>query len=152
MPGSQQTQPHKGMVVDHIGIVVRSLREGLQQWETLFGYRKCSDIVLNTRQKVNVVFLSKRGSLPVKLIEPSDPESPVFAFARKGGGLHHLCFRCSDLAVEIPLLSQKGAKLIVPPQPGEAFKNRDIAFLLAGNNLNVELIDTTEKQGWCVQE
>jgi len=136
------------MVIDHIGIVVRSLEEGLRQWETLFGYDKCSDVVLNTRQKVKVVFLSKKDSLVVKLIEPSEPDSPVFAIARRGGGLHHLCFRCADMAEEIPLLSEKGAKLIVPPQPGEAFRNHDIAFLLAGNNLNVELIDTAEKQGW----
>jgi hypothetical protein len=36
----------------------------------------------------------------------------------------------------------------VPPQPGEAFGNKDIAFFLANNNLNVELIDTLFKQGW----
>ena len=136
------------MVIDHIGIVVRSLVQGVQQWEEMFGYSQCSEVVLNTRQKVKVVFLSKEGSLLVKLIEPSEPESPISAFARKGGGLHHLCFRCSDLPVEIPVLTQKGAMLIVPPQPGEAFMNHDIAFLLAGNNLNVELIDTMEKQGW----
>jgi methylmalonyl-CoA/ethylmalonyl-CoA epimerase len=140
------------MIIDHIGIVVRSLSDGLRQWETMFGYKKCSDEVLNTRQKVRVVFLSKKNSVTVKLIEPSEQDSPVFMFARKGGGLHHLCFRCADLTVEIPALSEQGAKLIVPPQPGEAFCSRDIAFLLAGNNLNVELIDTTEKAGWSVQE
>jgi hypothetical protein len=36
----------------------------------------------------------------------------------------------------------------VAPQPGEAFKNHPIAFMLAANNLNFELIDTTEKEGW----
>jgi methylmalonyl-CoA/ethylmalonyl-CoA epimerase len=140
------------MVIDHIGIVVRSLEDGLQQWEALFGYKRSSEVVLNTRQKVKVVFLSKKDSIAVKLIEPSEPDSPVYLFARKGGGLHHLCFRCSDLAVQIPLLTENGAKLIVPPQPGEAFKNHDIAFLLARNNLNLELIDTAEKQGWTAQE
>lgn len=139
------------MVVDHIGIVVRSLTDGVRQWDEMFGYKQCSDVVLNTRQKVKVVFLSKKDSLLVKLIEPSEPESPISAFARKGGGLHHLCFRCSALEVEIPVLTRKGGMLIVPPQPGEAFKNHDIAFLLAGSNLNVELIDTTEKQGWSAQ-
>ncbi len=136
------------MVIDHIGIVVRSLADGLEQWTTLFGYARNSDIVLNTRQKVKVVFLSKKDSLTVKLIEPSGPDSPVFAFARKGGGLHHLCFRCKDMNVQIPLLKQNGAVFIVPPQPGEAFNEHDIAFFLTRNNLNVELIDTTEKAGW----
>lgn len=136
------------MVIDHIGIVVRSLEDGIQQWENLFGYQKNSDIVTNTRQKVRVVFLAKRESLPVKLIEPSEESSPINAFARRGGGLHHLCFRCGDLKTEIPLLEAKEAKFLVPPQPGEAFKNNDIAFFLTRNNLNVELIDTKEKQGW----
>jgi methylmalonyl-CoA/ethylmalonyl-CoA epimerase len=136
------------MVIDHIGIVVPSLEEGIRQWELLFGYRKNSDIVVNARQKVRVVFLGKKKSLTVKLIEPSEPTSPITAFARKGGGLHHLCFRCDDLKVAIPHLKDKGARLIVPPQPGEAFRNKEIAFFLANQNLNIELIDTTEKQGW----
>jgi len=136
------------MIIDHIGIVVRSLEEGVEQWTSLFGYRKRTEIVLNTRQKVRVVFLSKDNSLTVKLIEPAAPDSPISAFARKGGGLHHLCFRCEDLAVSIPLLKDKGALLLVPPEPGEAFANKNIAFLMARNNLNVELIATTEKAGW----
>jgi len=140
------------MIIDHIGIVVRSLEEGIQQWEELFGYRKNSAIVVNTRQKVKVVFLAKKGSLPVKLVEPSEPASPAFLFARRGGGLHHLCFKCGNLKSEIPLLEQKGAKFIVPPEPGEAFNNKDIAFFLVNNCLNIELIDTDEKTGWVREE
>jgi methylmalonyl-CoA/ethylmalonyl-CoA epimerase len=136
------------MNIDHIGIVVRSLETGIMQWEKMFGYKKVSDIVLNTLQKVHVVFLSKKGSITIKLIEPSDEESPIFLFAKRGGGLHHLCFRCDDLSVQIPILKQKGARCIVPPQPGEAFENENIAFLLAGNNLNIEVIDTDKKSGW----
>lgn len=136
------------MVIDHVGIVVPSLEQGIRQWEELFGYRKNSEIVLNSRQRVRVVFLAKQESLTIKLLEPSGPDSPVATFARRGGGLHHLCFRCNDMKVQIPLLKEKGARFIVPPQPGEAFGNRDIAFFLAGNNLNVELIDTTHKEGW----
>ena len=135
------------MILDHIGLVVPDLERGIDQWEMLFGYRKNSDIVLNTRQKVWVVFLAKQNSLPIKLVEPSGPGSPVYLVARKGGGLHHLCFRCSSLENEILLLEQKGARLIVPPQPGEAFRGHRIAFMLTGN-INLELIDTSEKQGW----
>jgi methylmalonyl-CoA/ethylmalonyl-CoA epimerase len=140
------------MVIDHIGIVVRSLEDGIRQWEALFGYRKNSAVVVNTRQKVRVVFLSKKGSTTVKLIEASEPASPVAALARKGGGLHHVCFRCQDLQAEIPALKAKGAVFIVAPQPGEAFKNSPIAFFMAKDNLNVELIDTTEKEGWLNEE
>jgi methylmalonyl-CoA/ethylmalonyl-CoA epimerase len=136
------------MVIDHIGIVVPSLEDGVRQWEELFGYKQSSAIVTNTRQRVRVVFLSKPDSVIIKLVEPSEPDSPVGLFARRGGGLHHLCFRCENLKAQIPLLKEKGARFIVPPQPGEAFGNRDIAFFLANNNLNAELIDTNEKLGW----
>lgn len=136
------------MIIDHVGIVVRSLEKGIRQWEDLFGYKKATEIVLNTRQKVRVVFLAKEGSITVKLIEPSGEDSPIFLFARKGGGLHHLCFRCNNLEDQISLLKDKGARCIVPPEPGEAFEDNDIAFLLAGNNLNIELIDTQIKKGW----
>lgn len=145
---SAELQQATVMIVDHIGIVVRSLDEGIQQWAEMFGYQKNSDIVLNTRQKVRVVFMAKKGSLPVKLVEPADATSPIFMFARRGGGLHHLCFRCDDMKVQIPILESQEAKFLVPPEPGEAFKNNDIAFFLAKNNLNVELIDTEEKEGW----
>ncbi len=140
------------MVIDHIGIVVPCLERAMEDWQSLFGYQQNSDIVINTRQKVRVVFLTRKNSLTVKLIEPSTTDSPVFRAARKGGGLHHLCFRCSDLEEEIPRLKQHGAQLIVPPEPGEAFMNHPIAFLLTGNNLNVELIDTSQKQGWGARE
>jgi methylmalonyl-CoA/ethylmalonyl-CoA epimerase len=136
------------MLIDHLGIVVQSLEEAIRQWELIFGYRKCSGIVINTRQKVRIVFLSKPNSLTIKLIEPSEPASPVSAFARRGGGVHHICFKCNSINATITDFKSQGARLITPPQPGEAFNNHDIAFLLVPGNLNVELIDTSEKYGW----
>lgn len=139
------------MIIDHIGIVVRSLERGVERWVQLFGYSVSSDTVVNSRQRVRVVFLSKSGSPAIKLIEPTGADSPVFEFSRKGGGLHHLCFRCEDMEQTIDYLTDGGARLIVPPQQGEAFNNHDIAFLWIENNLNIELIDTTEKTGSVVQ-
>lgn len=135
------------MLIDHIGIVVPSLDEGIRRWEQLFGYQKHSEVVTNTRQKVRVVFLTKENSTTVKLIEPCDDTSPVAIVAKKGGGLHHLCFRCDDLISEVSRLKHHGARILVPPQPGEAFKNKNIAFFFV-DNLNCELIDTSEKESW----
>ncbi len=136
------------MVIDHVGVVVQDLEEGIRTWTDLFGYGQKSEIILNSRQKVNVVFMEKTGSITVKLIAPSTANSPIGLYASRGGGLHHLCFRCNNLEKDIPMLQRKGARLIVPPQPGEAFKNHNIAFLLTPNNLNIELIDTKEKIGF----
>ncbi len=135
------------MLVAHIGIVVRSLEQGIHQWEEVFGYARRFAIVTNTRHKVRVAFLAKNGSLTVKLVEPTDASSPIAVFARRGGGLHPLCFRCENLKLGVSLREEKGARLTVPPKPGEAFHNKEIAFLSLAN-INVELIDTTEKEGW----
>jgi methylmalonyl-CoA/ethylmalonyl-CoA epimerase len=136
------------MVIDHIGIVVPSLEESIRQWEEWYGYHKNSDIVENTRQQVRVVFLAKPDSLTIKLVEPIGVSSPVMTVSRRGGGLHHLCFRCDDLTSQLAHWEKKGAMVLVKPQPGEAFGNRDISFVLAEGNINIELIDTTEKVGW----
>lgn len=133
------------MVIDHVGIVVRSLERGAEDWERLFGYRRATEVVVNTRQKVKVLFLEKQGSLQVKLIEPSDATSPIQAMAQRGGGLHHLCFRCASLPAELARLQAGGIRILSPPQPGEAFENDAIAFVYAGNGLNVELIDTLRR-------
>ncbi len=133
------------MIIDHIGMVVKSLQKGLEHWENVFEYRKMTEIVINSRQKVRVVFLYKENSLTVKLIEPLDEASSVYKFAMKGGGLHHICFKCNDMDKEIKRLNKMGLRLLVPPQPGEAFENEDIAFIYAKHGLNIELIETDTK-------
>lgn len=133
------------MILDHIGVAVPSIAEGVRTWKALFGYHLVSPIVVNERQKVRIAFLHKPASLMVKLIEPSSPDSAIAAFTRKGGGLHHLCFRCDNLESSLSALHAEGARCLVPPEPGEAFCNQSIAFLLAPGNLNIELIDTDQK-------
>jgi len=133
------------MVIDHIAIVVRSLEQAIPHWQAIFGYFPISSPVVNTRQRVRVVFLAKSGSLMIKLVEPVDASSPVSALAARGGGLHHLCFRCANLEDELRRLEHAGVRILTPPQPGEAFDNEPIAFAFAGQGLNVELIATDKK-------
>ncbi len=134
------------MVIDHIGVVVKSINESIQHWEKVFGYKQITNIVHNTRQQVKVVFLEKEDSVQIKLIEPFNENSPVFVFARKSGGLHHLCFRVPRLNEELDKLQEKhGLKIITKPQPGEAFENERIAFAYAKHGLNIELIETDKR-------
>ena len=135
------------MILDHVGIAVRSIERSVEHWAAVFGYDQSTEIVLNTRQKVRVVFLAKHGSLQIKLIEPIDPTSPIHAFTQRGGGLHHLCFRCESVDAEVARLVALGLRILAPPEPGEAFENEMIAFVYAGDGLNVELIDTMRRAG-----
>ncbi|MBI3212930.1 MAG: VOC family protein [Mycobacterium sp.] len=135
------------MVIDHICFAVKDVNEAISYWQNVFGYRQQTEIVTNTRQRVNVVFLVKEDSVTVKLIEPLDDNSALIDAVRRGGGFHHLCFQCDDIDIEMAELRAKGLRTLVPPQPGEAFGNHEIAFMRARYGLNFELIDTDERAG-----
>ena len=133
------------MVIDHIGIAVKDVEAGIKHWENIFGYSQLTEVVENSRQKVFVVFLHKDNSLPVKLIQPTDETSPLYTVAQRGGGLHHLCFKCDSVNETLSGLREKGVRVLADPQPGEAFENESIAFFYDKKGLNVELIDTDKR-------
>ena len=133
------------MIIDHICIAVKDLADAVSYWGEIFGYEQMTAPVVNTRQKVKVVFLKKENSLTVKLIEPTEGNNTLKNFVEMGGGFHHICFKCDDLKEKIKELKNKGVRELVPPQPGEAFDNKYIAFFLAKNRINFELIDTDKK-------
>jgi methylmalonyl-CoA/ethylmalonyl-CoA epimerase len=146
----QQGKKSKGnseMIIDHICLAVKDLQEGISYWEKVFGYSQMTGIVINTLQKVKVSFLTKEKSLTVKLIEPLEDNQSLLNFVSRGGGFHHICFKCDNIDAGVADLKEKGLLTLVAPQPGEAFNNHKIAFLLAKYGLNIELIDTDEKAG-----
>lgn len=133
------------MIIDHICIAVKEIDEGIAYWEKVFGYKQMTGIVVNSLQKVKVAFLKKENSLTIKIIEPLKENLSLVNFVTRGGGFHHICFRCDNIKDGLKELKEKGLITLVPPQPGEAFNNHDIAFLLARYGLNIELIDTDER-------
>lgn len=135
------------MIIDHICFAVKDLGEGIAYWERIFGYKQMTGVVTNSLQKVNVVFLKKKKSLTIKLIEPLEDNKSLVNFVSRGGGFHHICFKCDNIGEGVRDLKDKGLITLVQPQPGEAFNNHDIAFLLAKYGVNIELIDTDEKAG-----
>jgi methylmalonyl-CoA/ethylmalonyl-CoA epimerase len=135
------------MIIDHICFAVKNIEEGIVYWEQVFGYKQMTRIIKNSRQLVKVTFLKKEDSITVKLIEPLEQNLTLLNFVNRGGGFHHLCFKCANIERELIDLSGKGLKTLVPPQPGEAFNNHNIAFVLAKNGINIELIDTSDKAG-----
>jgi methylmalonyl-CoA/ethylmalonyl-CoA epimerase len=134
------------MTIDHIAIAVSSVDAAADRFCALLGYARKTEKVVNTRQKVIVIFLAKAHSIDIKLIEPSEADSPLWAFVRKGGGLHHVCFAVPDVAKACDELSANGARVIAAPAPGEAFDDHLIAFCYLGFGLNAEVIDTTVRR------
>lgn len=74
-----------------------------------------TEIVINTSQKVKLVFMFKENSLTVKLLEPTDESSMVFALSNKGLGLHHLCFKFNNLDDELVRCKEKGLRVLTAP-------------------------------------
>ena len=130
------------MILDHVAIAVRSVDEAADRLCKILGYARRTEKITNSRERVNVLFLSKRGSLDLKLIEPSDEESPLWGFVRKGGGLHHLAFRVPDVTAACEEMRETKVRVVAPPAPGEAFDDNLIAFCYLGFGVSAELIDT----------
>lgn len=135
------------MILDHIGIAVRRIEEAADRLCATLGYERKTELVTNTRQKVNVLFLEKSDSLDLKLIEPADDSSPLWAFLRKGGGLHHLCFRVPNVTATCEELRESRVRIVTPPEPGEAFDDNLIAFSYLGHGISAEFIDTEVRRG-----
>lgn len=134
------------MNLDHICIAVRNIDKARDRICSLLDFEPRTDKVVNTRQEVVVQFLKKPGSIDIKLIEPSNPESPLIEFLKNGGGLHHICFKAENGQKAIQKLTDGGARLITEPEPGEAFDDNLIAFLYLGFGLNIEVIDTDSRR------
>jgi len=103
------------MTIDHICFAVKNLQEGIDYWNNVFGYSKMTEIITNSRQKVKVTFLQKEGSILIKLIEPIESNQSLVNFVNRGGGFHHICFRCSDMNGKLDELTSKGLLKLVPP-------------------------------------
>jgi methylmalonyl-CoA epimerase len=57
--------------------------------------------------------LLKVGESEIELLEPLSPDNGVGKFlARRGGGLHHICFETEDVAHELEAAREKGLPLI----------------------------------------
>lgn len=114
------------MKLHHVGIVVPKIQDSLGE---ITKYLKFETIGLPTSvgsQKVNICFL-KIGEPFLELIEPIEESSPIAEFAKKGGGIHHLCFEVKDIHQQVKEMSKKGATVLV--QPVEGFDSRLIAFV-----------------------
>ena len=97
--------------IHHVGVVVPSLEEGLKFWRDVLGMRLTKSATIE-EQGVRAALLEVGGS-EIELLEPLNAEGGVGKFlARRGGGLHHVCFETDDIARELAGAKAKGLQLI----------------------------------------
>jgi methylmalonyl-CoA/ethylmalonyl-CoA epimerase len=106
--------------IHHVGIVVPNLETAMNFWRDLLGLALVKTAVVQD-QGVKAALL-KAGESEIELLEPIAPENGVGKFlARRGGGLHHVCFETYDVAAELGRARAKGVQLIdQQPRPGLA--------------------------------
>jgi len=106
--------------LDHVGIAVHSLDESLPLFESITGGKGYGREHVES-QGVEVVFLGE-GDGRLELLAPTREDSGVAKFlAKRGPGMHHLCYRVGDVQAELDRYLAAGAKLIDEhPRPGAA--------------------------------
>jgi methylmalonyl-CoA/ethylmalonyl-CoA epimerase len=130
------------MKLDHIGIAVKSLAAA-----KIYNALGLSiDHIENVEtQGVKTAFLSV-GDANLELLEPLSPDSPVAKFIdKRGEGIHHICFRVTNLQSHLERLKKQGFRLInEAPVPGA--HGCRVAFLhpAAGNGVLIELSEKIE--------
>ncbi len=129
-------------VLDHIGIAVRSL-DAARIYAALGLTTDHVETV--SSQGVKTAFLSV-GDSNLELLEPLSADSPVAKFIeRRGEGIHHICFRVTNLEEHLERLKAAGFRLInEAPVPGA--HGCRVAFLhpAAGNGVLIELSETPQ--------
>lgn len=97
--------------LDHIGIAVQNIQDALQFFQNALGL-ELDHVALEEGGKTQVAFLPVSGS-EVELVESSDPESGLSKYlAKRGEGIHHICFEVSDIEGALARLKENGAQLI----------------------------------------
>ena len=97
--------------IDHIGIAVQSINESLKFFEDALGI-KLDHIATEEGGRTKVAFMPV-GSSDVELVEPQDAESGLGKFlAKRGEGIHHICFEVDDIQAALVRLKEHGAQLI----------------------------------------
>ena len=111
--------------VAHIGIAVSSISDALAFYRDVLGVSPGKPETADGSTIVSLHF----GSVDVELLEPKDPQSPVAKFlAKRGPGIHHICYRVDDLDAALERCRAAGYRL-VDERPRRGAGGRRIAFL-----------------------
>ena len=99
------------MRIDHIGIVVRDIREARNVYEAALGL-PLREVVDVPDDKVRVAFLPV-GESNVELVQPVSDDTGTARFLEKHGeGVHHICIEVEDLDQTLSRLKESGVALI----------------------------------------
>ena len=119
------TSARRGTRLAHIGIAVRSLDEILPFYRDILDL---PEVPLDDADGAAIAGLSAGDPL-VELLEAESPDSPIGRFvAKRGPGIHHICFAVDDLDAALERCRAAGIRLI-DESPRIGAEKKRIAFL-----------------------
>lgn len=128
-----------GTVIAHIGIAVRGLDESVSFYRDVLGM---PEVPLDDSDGAKIAGLAAGQSL-VELLEAETPDSPIGKFvAKRGPGIHHVCFAVDDLDGTLARCRQFGIRLI-DETPRMGAEGKRIAFLHPASTSGV-LVELSE--------
>ena len=111
--------------VAHVGIAVSSIHDALGFYRDVLGLSPGNPETADGATIVSLHF----GAVDIELLEPRLPESPIAKFlAKRGPGIHHICYRVPDLDAALARCKTAGYQLI-DETPRRGAGGRRIAFL-----------------------
>jgi methylmalonyl-CoA epimerase len=129
----------RGTVIAHIGIAVRGLSDSISFYRDVLGM---PEVPLDDSDGAKIAGLAAGSSL-VELLEAESPESPIGKFvAKRGPGIHHVCFAVDDLDGTLQRCRSLGIRL-VDETPRMGAEGKRIAFLHPASTSGV-LVELTE--------
>lgn len=99
------------VALDHIAIAVPDLAKAIERFADDFGLA-----LAGTEEVVSAATSTAFFPLPptsIELVHPLKGQGPIAKFLeKKGGGMHHLCFRSDNLDEDIARLRDKGYQFL----------------------------------------
>ncbi len=115
----------RGTRIAHVGLAVRAIDDLLPFCRDILGMAEAD---LADSDGATIVGLEAGESL-VELLEADGPETPIGKFiARRGAGIHHICFAVDDLDAMLDRCRAAGLRLI-DETPRVGAEGKRIAFL-----------------------
>ncbi|MEK7401451.1 MAG: methylmalonyl-CoA epimerase [Gemmatimonadota bacterium] len=131
----------RGTRIAHIGVAVDALDRILPFYRDILGL---PEVPLNNTDGARIVGLTAGDSL-IELLESQRADSPIGKFvAKRGPGIHHICFAVDDLTATLDRCRKAGLRLI-DDVPRLGAEGKHIAFLHPSSTAGV-LVELTEHQ------
>lgn len=111
--------------IAHVGIAVPRIADALPFYRDVLGLTPGHPESADGARIVSLTL----GDSAVELLEPADAASPIAKFlAKRGPGIHHICYRVPDLDQALDRCRAAGYRL-VDEAPRTGAGGRRIAFL-----------------------